>query len=152
MVVLALFALAAQAGVSLRLIPHDPPWVEAFFIARGLPEEVAHALSRRCVFQVHVENRGHRPVRVRTDAWKVEALREVRSFKGRSHWASRLGGLSPAARASLLWALFPDRIALQPGEGMMGLVILDLPPGTPFVLDASWDRGQKRLSERCPAT
>ncbi|RMD71345.1 MAG: hypothetical protein D6819_01895 [Gammaproteobacteria bacterium] len=150
-------SLKSAQGVAFHIDPHRPSWVEAFYLARGLPRSIAHAISQACVFHVRMENRSQAPIHVRVERWRIKALGKERPVKGRKAWDALLKEAPKAARASFYWTLFPDDIILQPGEGIMGIAIFDLPPGTPFSLTVSWQEDGEdvalSLSDlRCPTS
>ncbi len=140
-------------GVSLELAQLLPDQTRAFFLGRGFETEHADLIAAHCVFQAILRNnRPHTPIEVNLHDWSSQGpeglIRPRPNRDWEATWDRRQA--PEAARIAFRWALFPGEHRFEPGDWLMGMILFDHPPGTPFDLTLRWRAAGELHEARLP--
>lgn len=133
-------------GMSLRLVQRMPDQSRGFFLARGFNAEEVEQVAGRCVFQTIFRNISHEaqpsPLHYRQQDWKVQHQDRGISILTREDWAKlwERENAAPAARIAFQWALLPAEQTYEAGDYNWGMTMIDLPPGSRFKLEVTWEQ------------
>ena len=136
-----------------------PDQVRAFFQGRGFPAPMADRIARRCVFWGRLAHNGAKgSVTLDLTRWRTHGRDGEAALLLPRHWQRQRGwdSVPRAARTAFRWALFPTRQRFEPGDWLLGMIILDLPPGADFDLELRWREGDEQRRRlltdlSCPA-
>ncbi|WP_051132329.1 hypothetical protein [Thioalkalivibrio sp. AKL19] len=139
--------------LSLQLAQLLPDQTRAFFRARGFGTEHADRIAGHCVFQAVLRNHGQRAaIEVDLHDWRSHGpegnTRPRPDRDWQATWAQE--ELPEAARIAFRWALFPGEHRFEPGDWLMGMVLFDHPPDTPFDLTLRWRMAGEVRQARLP--
>lgn len=140
-------------NLSLELAQLLPDQTRAFFLGRGFGPEHAERIARHCVFQAVLRNHGARaPVEVNLHDWSSHGPNRTVPPRPDRDWQATWANMDTpeAARIAFRWALFPAEHRFEPGDWLMGMVLFDLTPGTPFDLTLRWREAGETRQTRLP--
>ena len=131
-----------QGGVRVRLAPHSPEQMAAFYEARGFPKPAIEAIRKACFVTTGVENETDQILWIELDRWRFYTPEGPVRRLSRADWAARWQalGLPRSNRATFGWTLLPEARDLWPQEPVGGNITL-VPPKGPFTLEAHFRLG-----------
>lgn len=143
-----LFAFAADTrmvreGLSFYLSARTPEQTDAFYSARGLPQNAVQAIAQTCFLTVGLHNRSEQIVWLDLAHWRFTDTqgREIKRIS-LPEWTARWQkmGVPLAAQATFGWTQLPETRDMQPDEDVGGNVPL-VPPSGEFSLVARFPTG-----------
>ncbi|WP_018864575.1 hypothetical protein [Thioalkalivibrio sp. ARh3] len=139
-------------SLSLELAQLLPDQTRAFFQGRGFGSDHAELVASHCVFQAILRNRGQHAIEVALPHWSSHGPEGSAPPRTNRDWqaAWAQGEVADAARIAFRWALFPGEHHFEPGDWLMGMILFDLPPATPFELTLRWREAGETQEARLP--
>lgn len=134
-------------GFSMHLTQISTEQAQAFFLARGFPEEAAKHYAQACVFMTVSRNTGKQPLSYDLADWQFRpASGQWQPLKLKEDWMREwtARGLDQPARIAFEWSQHPTRQDYAPGDWNQGMTTYALPRGSRFDLRYSWQRQGKR--------
>jgi len=133
-------------GMMVRFVQRLPDQTRGFFQARGFSAADSDLVAGSCVFQTVFRNSSNEsnpdPLDYDLHEWTVHANGGKGKLKTREQWAREweARGVDKTARIAFEWALFPTRQVYNPGDYNWGMTVFNVPPGTHFDLDVTWNQ------------
>ena len=128
-------------GLSLELAQLLPDQTRAFFMGRGFSAGQAEMVAEACVFQGIVRNtHAEEPIELDLARWRTRGRAGADRLRLNRDWQAIWEdlGVADSARIAFRWALFPTEHRFEPGDWLMGMVMVDRNPGDQFDLVLRW--------------
>lgn len=141
---------ATQGAVTLTANPLGTASRVAFYLGRGFTEAAIRPYARACGFSFGMRNHGAAALIARLADWHaIDAVGQRIALRLPEAWDAdwEKSGVSPAARIAFRWAQFQSENIFEPGDWIMGMATLAVPPVAPFRLVAHYrdDRGDHEI-------
>ncbi len=127
--------MISRDGVTLELTQRTPEQVEAFYLGRGFPPELARRIAGFCVLVVALRNQSQAPIRYELDRWRyVTPDGKARIPRPKEDWIREwreygvIFGFSQLSGAQ----------TFQPGDWNGAMVTFEVPHGGRFDLHYQW--------------
>ena len=133
-------------GFSMHLTQISPDQAQAFFLARGFPEDAAKHYADTCVFMTVSRNTGKQPVSYDLADWQFRSAGgQWQPLKVKEDWMREWTErrLAQPARIAFEWSQHPTRQDYAPGDWNQGMTTYALPRGSRFDLRYTWTRQGK---------
>ncbi len=139
-------------SLSLELAQLLPDQTRAFFRGRGFDPDHAELVASHCVFQTILRNRGDQAIKIELHRWNSDGREGSAPPRTNRDWQATWvqEEVADAARIAFRWALFPGEHHFEPSDWLMGMILFDLPPATPFELTLRWREDGETHEARLP--
>jgi hypothetical protein len=143
-------------GIVIRVRPHTPPQMSAFYEARGFPPPAFAELDKACFMTVSIANQRRQILWLETARWSMtDASGKEIILIDRDAWDQvwQQQRVPPAARTAFRWTQLPRTRDLHPDEPVGGNI--SFAPGKgPYTLLARFalgpDKNQGQLEVKIP--
>lgn len=137
-----------KKGLEIRVRPHTPPQMAAFYEARGFPVSAIPELEKACFMTVGVVNNRKDIVWLEPAAWVMKDARgrKVHLFSLK-HWKAlwRRHRVSAAAETAFRWTQLPQERDLHPQEPVGGNISFT-PTVGPYSLTTRFRLGPRKTA------
>lgn len=146
-------------NLSVELVQLLPDQTRAFFMGRGFDTDSADRIARACVFQGILRNTSvDTPLDLDLARWRIpgsgpQGDRLRLNHEWQEIWRAR--DVPRESRIAFRWALFPTEQHFEPGDWLMGMIVLGRPPGERVDLELYWredgrERRKRLAGIECP--
>jgi hypothetical protein len=135
--------VVSRDGVTLELTQRTPEQVQAFYLGRGFPPELARRIADYCVLVVALRNQSRDPIRYELDRWRyLPPDGTVRSPRPKEDWIREwreygvIFGFSQLSGAQ----------TFQPGDWNGAMVTFEVSHGGRFDLHYQWTTQDREIT------
>ncbi len=131
----------SQDAVTLMVNPLSTSSRTAFYEGRGFAAEMIRPYAQACGFSFGMRNDSPVTIGTRLTEWHaIGADGQQVALRPPEAWdaAWEQAGVPQTARLAFHWAQFQTANSFEPGDWIMGMAVLESPPGPPFRLVARY--------------
>ncbi|MFP4560512.1 MAG: hypothetical protein ACLFQ3_04250 [Thiohalorhabdus sp.] len=140
-------------GLSVEMGQLLPDQVRAFFIGRGFEDSMADRVAQRCAFWGSIGNTGREgSVKIDLGQWRTHGSGGTAPLLLNSHWQRKWEeeGVPRGPRTAFRWTVLPAEHRFAPQDWLMGMIVIDRPPGADFDLELRWREGDEQRRRILP--
>lgn len=125
----------SREGIALELVQRRPEHVQAFYLGRGFPPELARRIADYCVISIGLRNEGPSPIDYDLSRWRYVTEDGVaHTPKAKEDWWREW----QAQGVTFGFSQLSRSQTFQPGDWNSAMVTFDVPHGGRFDLHYQW--------------